>query len=117
MTSRVVDHDLEFRGQRFEEGQVVLLVLGAANRDPAQFPDPDVFDVARHPNRHLAFGQGIHYCLGAPLAVVEARIAFQALLRRLPEPEPAFEEPDWGQNFVLRALKSLPVTSRAASAK
>jgi cytochrome P450 len=117
MTSRVVDHDLEFRGQRFEEGQVVLLLLGAANRDPAQFPDPDLFDVGRRPNRHLAFGQGIHYCLGAPLALAEAQIAFQTLLRRLPEPEAAFEEPEWGQNFVLRALKRLPVTSPAAPSK
>ncbi len=115
MTSRVVDHDLEFRGQRFEEGQVVLVMLGAANRDPAQFPDPDAFDVSRRPNRHLAFGQGIHYCLGAPLAVAEAQITFQTLLRRLPEPEAAFDEPDWGQNFVLRALRSLPVTSKTAA--
>ncbi|HEU0073927.1 MAG TPA: cytochrome P450 [Dehalococcoidia bacterium] len=116
MTSRVVDHDLEFRGQRFEEGQVVLLLLGAANRDPAQFPDPDHFDVARRPNRHLAFGQGIHYCLGAPLALAEAQIAFQTLLHRLPEPEAAFEEPEWGQNFVLRALKRLPITSQVTAA-
>jgi len=111
MTSRIVDHDLEFRGQRFEEGQVVLVLLGAANRDPAQFPDPERFDVARRPNRHLAFGQGVHYCLGAPLALAEAQIMFQTLLRRLPQPEAAFDEPDWGQNFVLRALKSLPITS------
>ncbi len=117
MTSRIVDHDQEFRGQRFEEGQVVLVLLGAANRDPAQFPEPDAFDVSRRPNRHLAFGQGIHYCLGAPLAVAEAQVAFQTLLRRLPEPEAAFDEPDWSQNFVLRALKSLPVTSNPTSTK
>jgi hypothetical protein len=117
MTSRVVDHDLEFRGQRFEEGQVVLLLLAAANRDPAQFPDPDRFDVARRPNRHLAFGQGIHYCLGAPLAVAEAQIAFQRLLRRLPEPEAAFEAPEWGQSFILRGLKHLPVRSGAVASK
>jgi cytochrome P450 len=117
MTSRIVDHDLEFRGQRFEEGQVVLLLLGAANRDPAQFPEPDRFDVARRPNRHLAFGQGIHYCLGAPLAVAEAQVCFQTLLRRLPEPEAAFEAPDWGQSFILRGLKSLPVRSRVGASK
>jgi cytochrome P450 len=117
MTSRVVDHDLEFRGQRFEEGQVVLLLLAAANRDPEQFPEPDRFDVARKPNRHLAFGQGIHYCLGAPLAVAEAQIAFQTLLRRLPEPEAAFEAPEWGASFILRGLKSLPVTSKLVAAK
>jgi pimeloyl-[acyl-carrier protein] synthase len=117
LTSRVVDHDLEFRGHRFEEGQVVLLVLGAANRDPAQFPDPDRFDVARRPNRHLAFGHGIHYCLGAPLAVAEAEVAFQTLLRRLPEPEAAFETPEWGASFILRGLKSLPVTSSVPAPK
>ena len=117
MTSRIVDHDLEFRGQRFEEGQVVLLLLGAANRDPSQFPDPEHFNVARRPNRHLAFGQGIHYCLGAPLALAEAQIAFQTLLRRLPEPEAAFEEPEWSQSFVLRALKRLPVKSKVSFAK
>jgi cytochrome P450 len=117
MTSRIVDHDVEFRGQRFEEGQVVLLLLAAANRDPAQFPEPERFDAGRRPNRHLAFGQGIHYCLGAPLALAEAQIAFQTLLHRLPEPEPAFDQPEWGQSFILRGLKRLPITSRAAPAK
>ena len=109
MTSRVVAEEMELRGQRFEPGQVVLTALAAANRDPEVFPDPDRFDVTRQPNRHLAFGHGIHYCLGAPLAVVEARIAFEALLRRMPEPEAAFEAPEWGPSFVLRGLKSLPV--------
>ena len=117
LTSRVVDHDFDFMGQSFEEGQVVLLLLGAANRDPDQFPDPEAFDIARRPNRHLAFGQGIHYCLGAPLALVEAQIAFETLLRRLPEPEAAFEAPDWGQSFVLRGLKSLPITSASSAPK
>ena len=117
MTSRIVDHDLEFRGHRFEEGQVVLVMLAAANRDPGQFPDPDRFDVARRPNRHLAFGQGIHYCLGAPLAVAEAQVAFETLLRRLPEPEPAFDTPDWGMSFILRGLKSLPVRSKLTASK
>jgi cytochrome P450 len=117
MTSRIADHDLEFRGHRFEEGQVVLVMLGAANRDPAQFPEPDRFDVARKPNRHIAFGQGIHYCLGAPLALAEAQVVFQTLLRRLPEPEAAFEAPHWGQSFILRGLKSLPVTSKVVASK
>jgi hypothetical protein len=111
MTSRIATGDIELRGRHFEEGQVVLAVLSAANRDPAQFPQPERFDVARHPNRHLAFGQGIHYCLGAPLAVAEAQVAFETLLRRLREPEAAFEAPEWNQSFILRGLKSLPVTS------
>jgi len=117
MTSRIVDHDIDFQGQRFEEGQVVLLLLAAANRDPAQFPDPERFDAGRRPNRHLAFGQGIHYCLGAPLALAEAQIAFQTLLRRLPEPEGAFDQLEWGQSFILRGLKRLPVTSQKAPGK
>jgi len=109
MTSRIANEGAELGGVRFEPGQVILPVLAAANRDPAHFPEPDRFNIERHPNRHLAFGQGIHYCLGAPLAVAEARIAFDALLRRMPEPQAAFEAPDWGQSFILRGLKSLPV--------
>jgi hypothetical protein len=109
MTSRIAIEEIELRGQRFEPGQVILTVLAAANRDPEVFPEPDRFDVTRHPNRHLAFGHGIHYCLGAPLAVVEARVAFESLLRRMPEPEAAFEAPEWGPSFVLRSLKTLPV--------
>ena len=110
MTSRVVAEPMELRGQTLEPGQVVLTVLAAANRDPEVFPDPDHFDVTRSPNRHLAFGHGIHHCLGAPLAVVEARIAFESLLRRMPDPQAAYEAPEWGQSFVLRGLKALPVT-------
>jgi pimeloyl-[acyl-carrier protein] synthase len=119
ITSRIVDHDLEFAGQRFEEGQVVLLMLAAANRDPEHFPDPERFDVTRRPNRHLAFGQGIHYCLGAPLALAEAQITFRTLLQRFPHPEAAFdlENPEWGQSFILRGLKRLPVTSGPISGK
>jgi cytochrome P450 len=117
MTSRIVLQNAEFASHHFEEGQVVLALLGAANRDPHQFPDPDRFDVCRRPNRHLAFGLGIHYCVGAPLALAEAQVAFETLLRRLPEPEPAFEEPDWGQSFILRGLKSLPVRSGVVSRK
>lgn len=109
MTSRIVAEPVELRGQSMEPGQVVLVVLAAANRDPEVFPEPNRFDITRTPNRHLAFGHGIHHCLGAPLAVVEARIAFESLLRRMPDPHAAFEAPDWGQSFVLRGLKSLPV--------
>ena len=103
------------RPARSRRGRWCLLLLAAANRDPAQFPEPERFDVARRPNRHLAFGQGIHYCLGAPLAVAEAQVAFQTLLRRLPEPEAAFETPEWGQSFILRGLKRLPVRSKVVA--
>jgi cytochrome P450 len=66
LTARHVLADLDIDGQRVGEGETVLAMLGAANRDPAQFPDPDRLDLARSPNRHLAFGGGIHFCLGAP---------------------------------------------------
>jgi cytochrome P450 len=102
---------MEFRGKKMEPGQVILTLLGAANRDPAQFEDPDRLDIGRQNNRHLGFGYGIHYCVGAPLAVVEAQVAVNTLLRRFPEPEPEFRTPEWGSSFILRGLKSLPIVS------
>lgn len=72
----------DIAGVRIGQGDPVAIVIGAANRDPAQFPDPDRFDIGRTPNRHLAFGRGIHFCLGAPLARLEARLAVAALTRR-----------------------------------
>jgi cytochrome P450 len=115
MTSRIATEDMELRGQQVEKGQVLLAILGAANHDPEQFADADSFDVRRQNNRHLAFGYGIHYCIGAPLALAEAQVAFETLLRRFPEPEPSFEEPQWGASFILRGLKSLPITSPVAA--
>lgn len=114
-TSRVVLEDMTFRGKDLKEGQVVITFLGAANRDPAQFEEPDRLDLTREDNRHVAFGQGIHYCVGAPLARVEGQIAISTLLRRFPDPEPAFDKPEWGSSFILRGLRSLPVRSMAAS--
>jgi cytochrome P450 len=110
MTSRIVAEELAFQGKRMEPGQVVLAILGAANHDPEQFDQPDSFDITRFSKRNLAFGHGIHYCIGAPLALAEAQLAFESLLRRFPNPQAAFETPAWGQSFVLRGLKSLPVT-------
>ncbi len=107
MTSRIVTEELTLRGKEMKPGQVVLCTLGAANHDPEQFPQPDRFDAGRTPNRHLAFGLGIHYCLGAPLAVAEAQTAFATLLRRFPNPEAQFESPDFGPSFILRGLNSL----------
>jgi cytochrome P450 len=94
---------------------VVLAIIGAANHDPAVFPDPDSFDIARFANRHMAFGYGIHYCLGAPLAIAETQVAIQTLLRRYPEPRAAFETPEWGASFILRGLKSLKLESKVPS--
>ncbi|MDP9364715.1 MAG: cytochrome P450 [Chloroflexota bacterium] len=106
---RRVAEDLELGGQTLRRGDFVLQVLGAANHDPARFPDPHRFDVARQPNRHLAFGHGIHFCLGAPLARIEAPIALGALIERFPDLRLATDAPDWQPHGLLRALKALPV--------
>ncbi len=107
--SRVVKADFEFRGKKLREGQRIWAMQGAANRDPEQFSDPDRFDISRRNNRHVAFGYGVHHCLGAPLARIEGQIAFLTLLRRLPElrlENPALK---WQEGVSLRTLKSLPV--------
>jgi pimeloyl-[acyl-carrier protein] synthase len=110
MTSRVPTEDVEVDGKVLPRGTVVLLLTGAANRDPAQFTEPDRLDIHRQDIRHLSFGQGIHYCLGAPLARLEAPIALNALLQRFPDIrlDPA-DHLEWGDNTVLRGLRRLPV--------
>ncbi|MEX0800271.1 MAG: cytochrome P450 [Dehalococcoidia bacterium] len=108
-TGRVAKEDLAVAGQEVEEGQVVLTVLGAANRDPAQFENPDELDLGRQPNEHVSLGDGIHFCLGAPLARAEGQIAIGALIRRFPELRLAPGNLEWGGTFILRGLKSLPV--------
>jgi cytochrome P450 len=109
-TARIAYEDLEIDGRRIAKGAMVVALLGAANRDPAHFPDPDRLDVARADNRHIAFGFGIHFCLGAPLARLEAQIAFNTLIRRAPRLALATEAPEWRDSQVLRGLKALPVT-------
>jgi pimeloyl-[acyl-carrier protein] synthase len=89
---------------------MVLLVLAAANRDPVQFPEPDRLDVTRTPNHHVALGRGIHFCLGAPLARLEAQIAFRTLLHRLPGLKLADGPLGYRENFNMHGLKALPVT-------
>jgi cytochrome P450 len=83
MMYRRVISDLDIDGNQFRAGQMVLAQIGSANRDEAQFPDPDSFDIARTPNRHIAFGHGIHFCIGAPLARLESKIVLTLLLERL----------------------------------
>ncbi len=109
-TTRVLRQDVTLGGTTMRAEQTVLLLLGAANRDPAQFDDPDRLDVARPDNKHVAFGLGSHFCLGAPLARLEGRIAFEVMLRRLPGMHLAAPEPEYRQNFNLRGLTALHVT-------
>ena len=104
---RKVPADFEMHGKAIRRGDFVLQVLGAANRDPRQFPDPDRFDITRQPNRHVAFGMGIHFCLGAPLARLEAPIAIEAVLRRWPELKLAQDHVTWREHGLLRAQETL----------
>ena len=106
---RLATEAVELDGHLIQKGQLLVQMLGAANRDPAVFPNPDSFDIERHPNRHVSFGHGPHFCVGAPLARLEAPIAINALLRRLPNLELATEELAW-KNTVFRGLERLPVT-------
>jgi cytochrome P450 len=115
-TSRVLKGDMELGGQRLAAGDTALLLLGSANRDPGQFPDPDRLDVGRPDNKHLAFGLGAHFCLGAPLARLEGRIVFEALVRRLPGLRLDGRPPEYRDNFNLRGLKSLDVACSPAGA-
>jgi pimeloyl-[acyl-carrier protein] synthase len=109
MTGRIVTEALEIGGQAIAARDWVLPLLGAANRDPAQFSEPDQLDLARSPNPHVAFGRGIHFCLGAPLARAEGQIAIGALVQRFPNLELA-GAPVRRDQITLRGLKSLPVT-------
>jgi len=97
-----------------EENQLAIVWLAAANRDPAIFPDPGVFDVARTPNRHLGFGLGVHFCLGAPLARLEARIALETLLARAKDFHRTTAEPlPRVPTFIMRGVRELPIGFRA----
>jgi cytochrome P450 len=111
-TERYAREDAEIGGRRIPRGELVLAVLGSANRDERHFEDPDVLDLARDPNRHLAFGRGgVHHCLGAPLARMEGHIALSALLRRFPGARLAMA-PDilrWRRGLFLRGLEKLPL--------
>lgn len=108
-TVRIPIEPVELGGQRIAAGALLVVGIGAANRDPAVFPAPDRFDVGRTDNRHLSFGFGAHFCLGAPLARLEAEIAFQALLERFPDLRPQNRDVTYRPNVVLRGLTALPV--------
>jgi len=108
-TSRLVTEDFPLRGRILQKGQLAFLLLGAANRDPARFPDPDSLNLGRADVHHGAFAFGPHYCLGAPLARLEAQIALPRLFAAFADLQLATVELEWRPNFVLRGLKALPI--------
>jgi pimeloyl-[acyl-carrier protein] synthase len=109
-TARIPSEDVTFGGKTIGKGEMVMPFIGAADRDPAQFPDPDRLDIGRTENRHIAFGWGIHFCIGAPLARVEGQLAINTLLKRKPKLTLATAEPQHRQSLTLRGLTSLPVS-------
>jgi len=105
---RIALEDVEIGGKRIKKGQSVLMLIGAANRDPDEFAEPDTLDLTRGKQSHISFGRGIHHCLGAPLARLESQIAFTKLLERFPALE--FVQPPVNKDhIVLRGLESFPV--------
>ena len=109
-TARLAPSDVRLAGSDIEEGQAVIAVMAAANRDPARFPDPDRLDLTREDNRHLAFGWAGHFCFGAPLARMEGASALGTVLRRLPDLRLSSEDVFWRPNLGLRGLSALDVT-------
>jgi cytochrome P450 len=110
-TERYAREAVEIHGTVIPKGGLAYAVLASANRDEKEFENPDALDLAREPNRHLAFGYGIHYCLGAPLARLEGQVALSTLFRRIPDlrlakPSDALR---WRRGLVLRGLESLPI--------
>jgi cytochrome P450 PksS len=112
-TIRFAFDDVVIGGVEIPRGVMVLVALHAANRDAAVFANPDRLDIMREPNKHIAFGNGIHYCLGAPLARMEGAIAINTLLRRMPNVQPApgaLESLEWNESILLHGVKQLRVT-------
>ncbi|HET6735690.1 cytochrome P450 [Mycobacterium sp.] len=107
--ARYVTRDVEFHGQTVPAGSALLLIIGAANRDPRQFPNGDVFDIHRKVRSHIAFGVGTHYCLGSALARLEAKIAIEEILKRFPEWEVDIVNARLASTSIVRGWDSLPV--------
>ncbi len=109
-TSRLALDDVQMGGKTIRKRQAVIVVMGAANRDPERFSDPDRLDICRQDNRHLAFAWGAHFCFGAPLARLEGQIAFETLLRRMPNLSLVPGPVNWRENLAFRGLTTLQVT-------
>jgi cytochrome P450 len=110
LTGRTFLEDAEFGGVHFRAGDFAMLLLASANRDPDQFEEPEHFDVTRNPNNHLGFGFGIHHCLGAPLARMEAQEAIGRVVREVRRMALATDDVRYKSNVVLRGMEALPVT-------
>ncbi len=109
-TARLAPDDVVLGGKSIRKRQAVIAVMGAANRDPERFPDPDRLDIHRQDNRHVAFAWAAHFCFGAPLARIEGQTAFQTLLRRMPNLQLKPVPITWRENLGLRGLTALPVS-------
>ncbi|MEK4694553.1 cytochrome P450 [Bacillus sp. FSL M8-0063] len=111
-TSRWADEPFQIHDRTIERGDMVVIALASANRDETVFENPEVFDITRENNRHIAFGHGSHFCLGAPLARLEARIAITTLFNRMPELQIKGKREDikWQGNYLMRSLEELPLT-------
>jgi cytochrome P450 len=109
---RTAREDFTVDGQRIRKGQILHIMIGAANRDPAQFADPDRLDITRDPNRHVSLGHGVHYCLGAALARLELRVAVAGFLARFPDYRPASEKIVFMDRTASRRPTSVPVFAR-----
>jgi len=108
-TARLARTDVELGGRKIRKRDAVIVVMGAANRDPERFPDPDRLDLARTDNRHLAFGWAAHFCFGAALARIEGQVSFETILRRIPSLSLEQRPLQWRTNLGLRGLVALPV--------
>ncbi|HSK66622.1 MAG TPA: cytochrome P450 [Anaerolineales bacterium] len=109
ITYRSAVEEAEIQGRRIRKGDLVNTIIGSANRDPQRFTHPDRFNITRNEGRHLGFGVGIHFCIGAPLVRLEAEIIFETLLRRFPELRLATDSLEWQEHPIFRGLKHLPV--------
>ncbi len=113
ITYRSALEDVEIKGKQIRKGDLVNTILGSANRDPERFNNPNTFDITRDEGRHLSFGLGIHYCIGAPLVRLEVEIAFETILRRLPNLKLKSNILEWQEHPIFRGLKNLKVNLRS----
>jgi cytochrome P450 len=110
-TSRWASEDMEFKGKLIRRGELLVIALNSANHDPDQFNDPEIFDITREKSPHLAFGKGIHLCLGAPLARLEGEIAIKSIIERFPDMklDISIDALEWRPGMIVRGVKEIPL--------